>query len=225
MDSVLSEEKKIKRQIGNLIDENRVVNFSDAVFAFAATLLVLKIDLPQIANPQDAEFIKAFATLWPQYVANIISFLIIGYYWLNHHTIFGLLKKFNFTIVWLNIIFLIFLSFLPFPIDLYGDYMMTPFIVAFYLASLAVVGYLLAGIWWYASYKNKLVGKELGKNHINYYLARNLIAPLVFTLAIPLAYIHPMLAQFSWILVIIGIVIINKDFKIKRVSEIEKESL
>ena len=45
-----SEERKLKQEIGSLIDENRVVNFSDAVFAFAATLLVLKIDLPEIYN-------------------------------------------------------------------------------------------------------------------------------------------------------------------------------
>lgn len=225
MDAVLAEEKKIKRQIGNLIDENRVVNFSDAVFAFAATLLVLKIDLPPVVHPQDAEFIRAFTLLWPQYFANIISFLIIGYYWLNHHAIFGLLKKYDFTIVWLNIIFLIFISFLPFPIDLYGDYMTTPFIVAVYSASLALVGYLLTGLWWYASYKNRLVGKELGQKRINYYLARNLIAPLVFTMSIPLVYIHPLLAQFSWILVLIGTVIINKDFKNTKLSEIERDSL
>lgn len=226
MDSVVKEEKKIRAQIWNLIDENRVVNFSDAVFAFAATLLVLKIDLPEITNPQlHTEFFQALSALWPQYLANIISFLIIGYYWLNHHAIFGLIKKFNSTIVWINLLFLIFLSFLPFPIDLYGTYMMSPVVVAFYSASLAMVGYMLAGIWWYAAYKNRLIGKNFSQHQAHYYLARNLIAPLVFTLAIPLVYIDPLLAQFSWILVILGIIIINKDFKIKKLNEIERESL
>lgn len=216
MDSVVKEEKKIRAQIWNIIDENRVVNFSDAVFAFAATLLVLKIDLPQVSNPQlHTEFLNGLLMLWPQYVANIISFLIIGYYWLNHHAIFGQIKKFDNTIVWLNLIFLIFVSFLPFPIDLYGSYMMSPIVVAFYSASLAVVGYMLALIWWYATYTNRLVGEGFSKQHARYYLARNLIAPLVFTLAIPLVYIDPLLAQFSWLLVLIGLFIINKDFQIK----------
>lgn len=226
MSAVLQEEKKIRQQIWNLIDENRVVNFSDAVFAFAATLLVLKIDLPQITNPHEStEFLKAIEMLWPQYLANIISFLIIGYYWLNHHAIFGLIKKFDNTIVWLNLLFLILVSFLPFPIDLYGTYMTNPIVVAFYSASLALAGYMLAGIWWYATSTKRLVGKEFSNKQIHYYLARNLIAPLVFTLAIPLVYIDPLLAQFSWILVILGIFFINKDFKIKKLSEVEKESI
>lgn len=227
MDSVIKEEKRIKREIGNIISEDRIVNFSDAVFAFAATLLVLKIDLPQIVKEQltTSQFITAFQTLWPQYVANILSFLVIGYYWLNHHAVFGLMKKFDITVIWLNLLFLILLSFLPFPVDLYGDFFMTPIVVVFYSVSLAIVGYVLAFIWLYASHKHRLISTDLSKKQVNYYLARNLIAPIVFTLSIPLVYIHPLLAQISWMWVIVGISVINDIFKVKKVSAIEKVSV
>ena len=156
-----SEERKLKQEIGSLIDENRVVNFSDAVFAFAATLLVLKIDLPEIYNIHDQTHIfYSLYQLWPQYLANIISFLIIGFYWLNHHAIFSQLQKFNSTFVWINMVFLIFVAFLPFPIDLYGTFMFTPIIVAFYSASLALVGYMLVIMWIYANRK-KISGRKL----------------------------------------------------------------
>jgi uncharacterized membrane protein len=113
------EEKVLISSVGNFIDENRVTSFSDAVFAFAATLLVLKIDLPIItANQINTRLFPELINLWPQYLANMISFLVIGFYWLSHHSIFNQIKRFDRTVVWLNIIFLIFLSFLPFPVDL-----------------------------------------------------------------------------------------------------------
>lgn len=220
------EEKKIAGEVGGLISQDRVLSFSDAVFAFAATLLVLKIDLPQIVRAQiSTQFLTAFTTLWPQYLANIISFLVIGYYWLNHHAIFRLIKKYNAPLVWINMIFLIFLSFLPFPVDLYGDFLMVPIVVAFYSASLALVGFLLAIIWLYASRKHRLIEENMSDKEMQYYTLRMFLAPVVFTLAIPLVYIHPALAQVSWILVIVGIVVLDKVFKQRKLSEIEKSSL
>lgn len=223
MSEELEEEKKIEGEIETVIDQNRVINFSDAVFAFAATLLVLKIDIPQLSGiDMNTQLVQTLINMWPEYLANIISFLVIGYYWLNHHAIFGLLKRFNSTIVWINIIFLISVSFIPFPVDLYGDFPTTPIVVVFYSLSLAVVGYLLALIWWYASYNNRLIDRKMSKRRINYYRARTLVAPFVFTFAIPLVYIHPIVAQFSWLLVIIGVVLVNKVFKYKKLSEIDK---
>lgn len=223
MSQVLEEEKKIKEEVGTLINEERMINFSDAVFAFAATLLVLKIDLPVLSGRAlNLEVASAIASLWPQYLANIISFLIIGYYWLCHHGIFGMLAKFNSTIVWMNLVFLIFLSFIPFPVDLYGEYMHEPMIVVFYSGALALVGYMLVIMWIYVSHNFKLIHKSVGHKQVQYYTARLLVAPLIFTLAIPLVYIHPVLAQLSWILVILGVIVINKIFKQKKVTKFDK---
>ena len=116
-----SDRKKIVESVESLVDENRVMNFSDAIFAFAATLLVLKIDLPVIIGSNVNEQLPSLLiNLWPQYLANIITFFIIGVYWLNHHAVFGLIRRYNKTLVWLNIIFLMSVAFLPFPVDLYG---------------------------------------------------------------------------------------------------------
>ena len=226
MSAILKEEKKIESEVESVIDRGRVVSFSDGVFAFAATLLVLKIDLPQINTnfSIESQLGTALIALWPAYLANIISFLIIGYYWLNHHAIFGFVHRYDQTIVWLNLVFLIFVSFTPFPVDLYGSYPKVPLIVVFYSASLALVGYFLAFIWWYAADKHRLVSQKLSEAQIRYYLARILVAPIVFTCSIPLVYLHPVLAQLSWLLVIVGTLIINKKFHIKKLSKIEVDT-
>ena len=221
MDAKVTEEKIIKQEVTNLIDENRIINFSDAVFAFAATLLVLKIDLPELQTVQmSSQFMAVFSTLWPQYLANIISFFVIEYYWLNHHAIFALLKRYTMTLVWMNIFFLILVSFIPFPVDLFGSYMNVAWVVVFYSASLAIVGYMLSLLWFYASYNNRLVDNTLSKKEIRYYLYRTLIAPVVFTLSIPLVAVHPMFTQVSWIFVLIGLLFINKFFKVKKLHKI-----
>jgi uncharacterized membrane protein len=203
----------------SLIDQNRVFNFSDGVFAFAATLLVVKIDLPTIIrNDFDHNLVTAFSVLWPQYLINIISFIVIGFYWMNHHAILGHVKKFTTILVWLNIFFLVSIAFLPFPVDLYGDVPTSRFVVLFYTASLAVSGFLLFIIWWYASSRNRLVAEGLSVNEKKYYTARNLVAPVVFTLSMPLVYIDPILTPFSWVFVVLGLLFINRRFRIREAT-------
>ena len=219
-------EGKILNAVENLIDEERVINFSDAVFAFAATLLVLKIDLPNLTASElsSARLTQELINLWPSYMANIISFLIIAYYWLTHHAIFSLVKKLDTGIIWINVIFLIFLSFLPFPVDLFGEYSNSDIIIAFYCFSLSLVGFLLATIWFYAL-KKKLVTQNLSRREINYYSSRFLLTPTIFALSVPISFIDPMLSKICWIFVLIGIFIINRSFKLKKLSVIEKDSI
>jgi uncharacterized membrane protein len=161
--------------------------------------------------------------LWPSYFANIISFLIIAYYWLTHHAIFSLIKRLDPVIVWLNVTFLIFLSFIPFPVDLFGDYSNSDVIVAFYCFSIALVGLILGVIWLYALHKPGLVASDLTQRQTLYYSCRFLLAPLVFAVSIPLTFIDPLIAKISWIFVIIGIILINRIFHLKRLSALEKE--
>lgn len=199
------ETRHLVSTLESLIDKGRVMDFSDSVFAFAATLLVLKINIPD-TTLNSADIFSALVGLWPQYLANIITFLVIAFYWLNHHAIFGLIKRFDRVAVWLNILFLISLSFLPFPVDLFGDNSSEPVIVAFYSLSIALVGFLLAVIWVYASWGGRLLEFRMSQKQINYYTFRYLIAPVVFLFAATFAFIDPLIAQFSWLFVILGMV-------------------
>lgn len=216
-------EKDLEQEIESLVDHGRVISFSDSVFAFAATLLVLKIDLPHIGVVEVSnQLSQALIQLWPQYFANIISFLLIGYYWVNHHALFGMMKKINMTIVWLNIAFLIFISFLPFPVDLFGTYSNVPPVVMFYSASLALAGFMMAFMWWYAAGPGKLVDPAMSERKRRYYFIRSLVAPVVFLISIPLVLIDHTLARGSWILIIFGVIWVNKIYKYKHLSKIEQ---
>lgn len=220
---IIKVEEDIEQEVESLIDHARVVGFSDAVFAFAATLLVLKIDLPELSSVDvNTQLPAALFLLWPQYFANIVSFLLIGYYWINHHALFGMLRKYNMTMVWLNLVFLICISFLPFPVDLFGSYSTVPAVVMFYAGSLAVAGTVMALMWWYAAGPGKLVDPAMGSRKKRYYFLRIIIAPVVFAISIPLVNIDHGLARGSWLLIILGIIWINQVYKYKHLSRIEE---
>ncbi|MDP3940813.1 MAG: TMEM175 family protein [bacterium] len=221
-----NDEKELVEEVETVISRDRVLNFSDAIFAFAATLLVLKIDLPNIPPALiETHLGPEILRLWPQYVANLITFFVIGYYWLTHHAIFNMIKRFNQTLFWLNIIFLVFISFLPFPVDLFGDFSNSRAVVVFYSAALGFAGYLLAILWLYVSHGNRLVAKSLSKRRIEFYTVKIMIAPVIFTLSIPVAFIDLTLTKLSWLFVLLGIVLVHRIYHYRQLDEVEKTAL
>lgn len=94
----------------------RLTEFSDAVFAIAITLLVLDIKVPDVPTPfRETELITQLFHLWPQFEGFIISFLMIGTYWIVHHRVFHYIKRYNFRLVWINLPFLLLIVLTLFP--------------------------------------------------------------------------------------------------------------
>jgi uncharacterized membrane protein len=91
---------------------DRIVNFSDAIFAIAITILVLDIRLPDNLSP--TELPVQVLGLGPKYLSYLISFLVLAVYWQAHHRVFKPITGYDGTLVWLNILFLMAVAFLPF---------------------------------------------------------------------------------------------------------------
>ena len=91
-------------------DPARVVAFSDAVIAIAVTLLVL-----EIRPPQDTRHLfHGLAGLWPSYLAYVVTFMLIGQVWANHHVMFDHIRSADRVILFLNTVLLMDIAFLPF---------------------------------------------------------------------------------------------------------------
>ncbi len=196
------EHKEVTTEFG--INADRIINFSDSIFAFAITLLVIKLEIPVLdSSVVSTNLMGELIKLWPQYLANIISFLVIGYYWLVHHKLFSLIKRYDSTLIWLNIFLLMAISFLPFSTDLLGTYGNEPVTLAFYSLNLFIVGLFICIIWLYASHHDHLIDKNLNKQLVRYYTIKTLIAPVIFAVSIPLSFVHPLLAQSSWVVLFI----------------------
>ena len=97
----------------------RLEAFSDGVLAIVITLLILEIKVP---TGHEGTLGSALARQWPQYVAFLLSFLIVGIIWLNHHATFNLLGRTDHTIQVLNLILLLPVTVLPWPTALLAEY-------------------------------------------------------------------------------------------------------
>lgn len=118
---------------------NRIEAFTDGVFAIIVTLLVLELKVPALHNQRSVgELAGRLIELLPQFLSWLISFVIVCKFWLNHHHIFGLARHANYSLVWLNVIFLMCQSFIPFPTALMGEHASNPLAVSFFGCVMAI---------------------------------------------------------------------------------------
>jgi hypothetical protein len=93
----------------------RIVVFGDAVCAIVITLLVLPPTAESELRDESITFAHQLQELWPRIITFVVSFLVVGQFWLAHHRRFGRIAKFDNGLLLLNLIFLLTVSFMPFP--------------------------------------------------------------------------------------------------------------
>jgi uncharacterized membrane protein len=120
----------------------RLTFFSDAVFAIAMTLLVVEVKLPHVAAPTDAALGQALLDLIPDYVAFLVSFLVLARFWAGHHTLMGQLKASNNRLLWANLMLLLAVAFMPFPTAVVSQYSPLRTGIGFYAGWLLLLGLL-----------------------------------------------------------------------------------
>ncbi|MFN8382528.1 MAG: TMEM175 family protein [Anaerolineales bacterium] len=180
----------------------RLVFFSDAVFAIAITLLALEIRLPKdITHASNTELLQSLFSIWPKYLGYMISFLSIGNFWVIHHRQYRYIERYDTRLMFINLLVLMSVAFIPFTtavISENGNCTAT----ILYALSASVVGLLSTLLWVYVSYKRRLVAPDMEPAVVHRGVVRNLIAPAVFFFSIGLSYVDPDLAKFSWILIV-----------------------
>jgi uncharacterized membrane protein len=138
-------------------DPARVVAFSDAVIAIAVTLLVLEIRPPQDTR----HLLHGLATLWPSYLAYVITFMLIGQVWANHHVMFDHIRSADRLVLFLNTVLLMDIAFLPFAASIlaqaFRDGQGQRTAVVFHGIAFGLAAVLFNAIWWYARHDRRLL--------------------------------------------------------------------
>ena len=162
----------------------RLILFSDAVFAIAITLLVIEIKIPAIAHEKvtDKNLLKELAHLIPKFIGFLISFLLIGQYWIVHHRLFGYVINFSGRLIWLNIMFLMAVALMPFSTGFYSEYVMTGTItpVIFYTANIAFLGLINFFMWQYVSNPRNKIAENLSPAMARFFSVRAISVPIIF---------------------------------------------
>lgn len=180
----------------------RLVFFSDAVLAIAITLMALEIRVPEM-EPEvaAAQISAAFNSLLPHIFVYVLSFLVVGMYWMVHHRLFRAIRRYDARLIWLNLIFLMIIAFLPVATNALGNYPDLPLVVAFYAVSVALVGIAEFVLWLYATRKRYLVSVDAARANV-YFGLRMLTAPAVFLLSLLLLPLGADLTKYSWAMIV-----------------------
>jgi uncharacterized membrane protein len=183
---------------GNL-EYDRVLFFSDAVFAIAITLLVVDIRVPAMVADAAQELHDARGKI----LSFAISFLVIGLFWMGHHRLFRYITALDRPLMFLNLLFLGTIAFLPYPTALlFAGNTRQPAAPAFYAACVAGAGLVELVVWLYAIRAKGLVPASVSPAGRRAETAQILPVPVVFGLSIPVAFIAPGVAPFTWILLL-----------------------
>jgi uncharacterized membrane protein len=188
------------------LEYDRVVFFTDAVFAIAVTLLAIDL-VPHhaVVNPahQIRESIPAIRGFG-------ISFVVIALFWIGHHGLFRYITALDRALIGLNLLFLGAIAFLPYPTYLLSTATSDTTAVVFYAACAAFAGLLETVMWIYATKPSRQLSSLHSDRVRWYFLARIARVPVVFLLSIPIAFASPTLALFFWILIWVLAVVINR---------------
>jgi uncharacterized membrane protein len=165
------------------LGKNRVEALSDGLFAIAMTILVLGFKLPTLpASAPNVQVAPAIWLMWPALLTYTVAFIGIGVYWILHHMVFHAVRVVDGVLLWLNIVFFLFISILPFSVQLVDQFpraQVTPVLLG---ANLALVGWLLYAQWVYALSRPSLLVEHLPSWYRDSVGLRVTVAPVAATL-------------------------------------------
>jgi len=196
-------------------DRDRIVNLSDGVFVIAITLLILDIRVPDIPETMvSSQLPGALLSLWPKYLGYILSFVGISTFWIIHHSIFRTIRSYNRIILYLNLLFLMVVAFVPFPTSLLGEYGNHQLPVAIYAATLAVGRLLLTAIHWYSTRNDRLLDEPQDPATVRFFLIRGLTIPVIFLLSIVISFFSVSVAIWTWfVMLAVDTVVTHRRFR------------
>lgn len=162
----------------------RLILFSDAVFAIAITLLIIEIKIPHLLPEYTtSQVIAAYLELTPKFLGFFVSFFFIGLYWTVHHQLMSYLVNYNPGLVWLNLLYLLSIVLFPFSTALDSEYAGTNFISPFLIYTLNVTfsGGMIVVLWRYISNPKRQLSEGLDNPlFVRYQQKRALTVPAVF---------------------------------------------
>ncbi|MGH6836369.1 MAG: TMEM175 family protein [Methylocella sp.] len=187
------------------MEKNRVEAFSDGVFGVVATLLVMDLRLPE--GPSVWQDLLAIA---PKILVFVLSFVIVTMYWVAHHSMFHFVSRVDRSLLWLNNLSLLCVSFIPFPTAVLGNHPLEPSAIALYGLTLILVNLMGTLTWSHAARNPELSGEHLTP-HVAAGVKRLHLSPVAaYTVAIIAVRFQPWLSLAIFVLVPLFFIVPNR---------------
>ncbi|HKV86762.1 MAG TPA: TMEM175 family protein [Candidatus Dormibacteraeota bacterium] len=190
--------------------KNRLEAFSDGIFAFAATLLILNLAVTE-GRPLGPELLR----IWASYVAYAISFVTIGIIWANHHTVMHQIRQVDRFFLMINVLFLMIIAFIPFPTRLLALNIQSqdarPAAVA-YGITLTATAVLFNVLWRYAASGRRLLRHDADQRVVDGISRSYAFGPAIYLVATLFAVVNPLVSGALYLAIAVFYVLESSVF-------------
>ncbi|MCI4326184.1 MAG: DUF1211 domain-containing protein [Thermoplasmata archaeon] len=197
-----------------LSDTGRIISLTDGIFAFAMTLLVLSLVVPSAVCTAGLAFCATHSTLnspaysgtlwnllrqeWNEFAAYVLAFVVISVWWSMHHSVFGFIKRYDSTLLWMNQMFLLGISVTPFILGVRSTFSNTAAANELYGGAQTVVGLLLCAIVFYSTDHHRLVDRKMSGEEIQQQKVRVIYLTVAFAATVPVALVDVGASQLAF---------------------------
>jgi len=176
---------------------DRIVAFSDGVFAIAITLLALDLIPSQL--PKTTDIWGLVSTRIDQIVCFVISFWVIGLYWMAHVRMYRWIDRADTKLFMLNLASLMLVTFMPYPTAVLSEFRQQTATVVFYALAAAAAGMMQTVMWIYASSGYRLIRRDTPRAFVRLFMLRGVLVATIFVLSCGVAVYSATLATLTWI--------------------------
>ncbi len=196
----------------------RLILFSDAVFAIAITLLVIEIKVPVIEHATSHQLAESLKEKISEFFGFFLSFAVIGQFWITHHRMFGYVTGYTNGLLWLNLLVLFWIVLVPFTSGLNSHYGNLDIVWIIYSLNMFMISFSLNLLYRYIGNEKRNISLLSGDSHIKKYAyQRNISIAIIFLLGALLCipgWIGTSIAsRLVFFLIPIAISIINRNAK------------
>jgi len=174
-------------------DTARTEAFSDAIFAFAITLLVLDLYVPKAGSP----LTQALVNEWPSFFALFTSFLTVLIMWVNHHNMFHYIRRIDTRFMFLNGLLLLGVVLTPFTTSLVAEHVLLAdagLAAAIYSGTFLLLGLVWNVLWRYSSTGHRLLGANVTDEHVRTITRQYYVAPISYLSAFVVSFVSGLLS-------------------------------
>ncbi|MFO1121518.1 MAG: TMEM175 family protein [Hyphomicrobiales bacterium] len=184
------------------LEFERVAFFSDAIYAIAMTLLVVDIKIPEMGfNDSDPSMVlDTLRRNTPEIIGFFLCFWLIGMTWISHHRFMASLKTIGHTLMTLNMFYLAFVAFMPFPVSLISHYDNNIMAFLIFTGNLVVLN-VLELIMFVVAYRLRRTRPTVTREVFDYGVVACLVPIAIFVVSIPVALVHTTYGLVFWFLI------------------------
>ncbi len=189
------------------LSTTRIEALSDGVFAIVLTLMVFEIKVPDLPVGHSHEAWGHVVQLWPQLLSYAVSFIAVGLFWVGHHQMYHMIRRSSRPLLWLNLLFLLFVAFLPFSVAMLGRYGDAREVAILYGLNLLIIGTLNYSQWFYVTRITHHVIDAVTDDVMHEVDRRILFGPAVCVLAIIVSLESPRISELIYLLLLVAYIL------------------